>query len=112
MSEEFNIFLLDNSDNIVDEIVTKRPKTYRDLLSKINSKFENLPKTYVVFYKTSENLDSEIYNDEEYKLSSNIILVREVESTISRESLFSKHYSKLSESKKIFLMRNIVAQYA
>ena len=48
MSEEFNIFLLDNSDNIVDEIVTKRPKTYRDLLSKINSKFENLPKTYVV----------------------------------------------------------------
>ena len=99
MSDSIDIFLLDKSNNVVDEINIKKPETFDMLKTCINNNLKNLPVYYLIFYPSSNNNEIEINNNEDYKLAKDILFIREIE----EKSIFIKNYDRLSEEKKDML---------
>ena len=100
---KIDIIFLDNSIHPKEEINIKKPKTYQELLRKLRQKFENLPENYEIFYLNKENKEIKINNEEDYKMISDILFIRELDKNILEQSLYEKNYNKLSESKQEIL---------
>ena len=101
--ESLFIFLLDNSNNIKSEIIIKKPPNYSYLLSILGNSIKELPEYFYLFYNNEKNEEIKIYNDEQYKLCKDILLIREIKNDQMQPSIFSLNYNILSESKKEIL---------
>ena len=106
MLDTLNIYLLDESNNIIFENNIEKPKTYEKLLDKIKSlkkKFDIFPEHFIIFYKTENNNDLKISNNEEYKLIKDSLFIRKPEYKNLDQSVYQINYDKLSESKQDIL---------
>ena len=101
MTDRIDIIFLNLSNNIIEEINVKKPQSYFDLLSTIKIKLKKVPNNFKLFYRTDNNIEKEILDNEEYKLSKDILFIKEKKE--SDKSIFSLNYDKLSESKKEIL---------
>ena len=105
MSDNTIVCLLDNLNKKLEEEKTiKTPKTYQELVTQIKNEFTKLPNDYTIFYLTNNKSEVIINeNDDEYKLSRDIIFVRQKEEIKIKESLYNKIYNMLPESSKEFI---------
>ncbi len=58
MSEKLNIFLLDKSNNIIEDVIISRPKSYEDLIKSINKTIKKLYQNFIIFYKTKNDKET------------------------------------------------------
>ena len=103
MSIKLDIFLLDNSNNIIEETSLKKPKTYQELVQSIKKQLKNLPNYFNIFYQSPNNNEIIIYNNEEYNLSIDVLFIREKEQNELKKSIYTNNYESLSESKQNLL---------
>ena len=104
MEEKIDLLLLDNNNNLIEERNVKKPNSYNELKSIINITFKYEPEFYIIFYRNEFNNEVIINNDEEYKLSKDILFIREVKNVNNlQESVYAINYDKLSESKQDIL---------
>ena len=95
---------LDNYNNLIEERNAKKPNTYNEWKSIINITFKYEPEFYIIFYRNEFNNEIIINNDEEYKLSKDILFICEVKYVNNlQESVYALNYDKLSESKQDIL---------
>ena len=88
---KINIFILDNLDNLKEEMVINKPKTYQELLQLLNKN----NKFYEIFMYDNYNKKIIINNDDKYKKIEDIIFVKEIEIDNLEKSIFSLNYDKL-----------------
>ena len=100
MMDNIDIFLLDNTNNIIEEINIIKPETYQQLNIELKNNFKNLPENYTLFYPSSNNNDIEIHNDEDYQLLKDILFVHQINNKNLEESLFQVNYNKIVDSNK------------
>jgi hypothetical protein len=74
MEERIDLLLFDNSDNLIEEININKPKSYYDLLDTIKATMKKLPRYYNIFYQ-KENENVIINNNEQYKLTKDILFI-------------------------------------
>ena len=98
MEEKVGLFLLDTSNNIIEEDYIKKLETFSQLLNYIPKRFKELNQNYNIFYLSDNNKEIIINNDKDYKLSKDILFIREVKKDYFNKSLFEMNYGKLSES--------------
>ena len=103
MEEQIGLYLLDNSNNIIKEIYFQKPKSFSELKDNINKNFKEITKNYIIFHLSENNKEEIINNDEEYKLSKDILFIHEIKSDNIDKSIFEINYDKLSESKQEIL---------
>ena len=102
--DNINLFLLDDSHNLIEEKNIPKPKTYNELKLIINNIFIRPLNNYQIFYYNIYNLQKIITNDEEYKQSKDILFINELkEKEKPKESMYESNYDKLSESKQDIL---------
>ena len=97
-----DIFLLDNSSVTIEEISIMKPKTYKELLIRLRKKMKALPEYYEIFIYI-DNKEIIINNEDTYKITEDILFIREFDKNILKQSLFEKGYNKLSDSNKEIL---------
>ena len=98
---QINILLLNPSNNIKGEIKIKKPKFYQDLMKILSQKLKkNLSNNYDIFIVDKNNKEITINNEENYKKIEDILLIREIDKEIAKQSFFELNYHKLSESKR------------
>ena len=98
-----DIILLDSSTNTKEEINIIKPKTYHELLDKLEEEFEELPENYELFILDKTNKEIKIRKESDYKKIGDILFIREVAKDILDKSLYEINYNKLSESKQEIL---------
>jgi hypothetical protein len=98
---EIYVALVDDFNSVIEESKLRKPQNYYELLDSIKDKFKNLPGHFKIFYKSIDNKITAINNNEEYKLSNDILFIRSVEDL--NKSIYSLNYNKLSESKRDIL---------
>ena len=103
MSEKINLCLLDNLNNIIEEIYIIKPRMLSELFDIITKNFKNLSENYNIFYLSENNNERIINNDNEYKLSNEILFIREIIIENMEKSMFENNYNKLSQSKQEIL---------
>ena len=104
MEENINLLLLDNSYNLIEERNVPKPKTYSELKLIIKNIFTRLPEYYQIFYYDENNIKKIINNDEEYKLSKDILFINELKNSENiKDSIYELKYNNLSESKQDIL---------
>ena len=105
MEEQVGLYLLDDSNNIIEEANLRKPEKFSKLLNFIPKKFKNLKAHFNIFYLSENNEEMIINNNEEYQLSKNILFIREIKNDyiILSKSIFEINYDKLSESKQDIL---------
>ena len=103
MSDKIYLCLLDNLNNIVEESYIIKPMMFPELLDIIPKKFKNLSEYYNIFFLSENNNEIIINNDDEYKLSNDILFIREFKIENMKKSMFEKNYNKLSQSKQEIL---------
>ena len=100
MEEKLDIFLLDNSNNIIKEFNIEKPITYQELRMKLENNLKNNIDNFKIFYQSSNNQEIEIHNNEEYQLTKDILFIREKDKINLYKSIFEINYDKSSESIK------------
>ena len=101
MSVFIDLILLNESNEINEKCSIEKPNSYNEFINIINKKFE-LPEDYLIFYKSNNNDEIPINNNEDYLSSKDLIFIRKY--YCLKESIFSYNYDKLSESqRKIYL---------
>ena len=103
MSGRIDIFLLDKSNNLIEEANILKPKSYDILNTTLKSNLKNLPEFFTLFYPSSNNKEIEIHSDEEYQLLKDTLFIRQIEKIDLGESIFDIAYDKLDESKRDIL---------
>ena len=103
MSSQLDIILLDNSNNILEEITITKPKSFKELNIILKNKLKNLSQKFNIFYPSSNNIEIEILNEEDYQLSKDILFIHKIEQNDLNNSLFDINYDKLAESQKEIL---------
>ena len=103
MSDKIDIFLLDKSNNTIEVVNIIKPKSYKELLDKLNLNLKKLPKNFNIFIYSQQKDEIKIDNNEKYHLLKETIFIRETKNNNLNESLFEKNYKKLSESKQVIL---------
>ena len=105
MDEQVGLYLLDDSNNIIEEANLRKPETFSKLLNLIPKKFKNLKAHFNIFYLSENNEEMIINNNGEYQLSKNILFIREIKNDYMNlsKSIFEINYDKLSESKQDIL---------
>ena len=100
---ELDIFLLDDSNNLVEETnIRKRPSTFQELMNTIRSKFKQLPSHYVLFYTGENSTDQIIHNDKDYKKVEDIIFIRKIKPVADlNASIFTRNIEKLPVQQKV-----------
>ncbi len=109
MTDKLYIFLLNENYEIIEKTNMQRPKSFRELLTKIKISLPSLPKVrsqFELFY-LSEKSDIEIkqqiiHNNEEYKLIDDYLLIRIIEKNELNESFIS-FFNQLPEETKDIL---------
>ena len=96
---ELKLYLLDNSNKIIEEVCIPRPNSYKDLLDGLNQHFKQLSHNFKVFY-SSNNIEEEILNEDDYQSSNNIIYISQKKNNNLLQSIFTRNYNKLPESKQ------------
>jgi len=99
---KLDIFLLDNSNKIREELCITKPKIYQELLKKLNQKYQNIS-NYDLFIFDAKNNEMKITDESDYKILDNILLIREKKRDNLEQSIFDINYNKLSESKQDIL---------
>ena len=100
MSEEIDIYLLDDKNNPIEEANIKKPKTFLELNAEIKKNFKNLPKYYVIYYLSEDDKDIIIHNDKELEKVENILFIRKIVPNNLGVSLFTRNYDKLPQTKQ------------
>ena len=101
MEKIINILLLDKSNNISEQISSKRPNTFNELKLIIINNIKNLPNNYNIYYKSELDEEIIINNNEEYMLAKSKIFIKEMNDlSCSTDSLFSSNYKRLSYSEQ------------
>ena len=97
INSNINVYLLDNSNFVKEEINIIKPKSYQELSIQIKQKLKNIPENYETFilYKNNE---IKINNEENYNIIDDIIFLREIDKNVLEQSLFDINYNLLSES--------------
>ena len=97
INSNINVYLLDNSNFVKEEINIIKPKSYQELSNQIKQKLKNIPENYETFilYKNNE---IKINNEENYNIIDDIIFLREIDKNVLEQSLFDINYNLLSES--------------
>ena len=103
MSGKIDIFLLDKTNNLIEEINIIKPKTYQILNATLKNNLKNLPEFFTLFYPSANNREIEIHNDEEYQLLKDTLFIRETEKIDLGKSIFDLAYGALDESKRDIL---------
>ena len=103
MEDQVGLFLLDTSNNIIEEDYIRKPESFSQLLDYISKKFKELTQNYNIFYLFDNNKEIIINNDKDYKSSKDILFIRDVKNDYFNKSLFEMNYDKLSESKQEIL---------
>ena len=103
MSDNLIITLIDTSGNSIETTNLEKPKTYQDLLNSLKNNLKNLPKYFIIFYKSTDDTEIEIHSNEEYKLSPNILYIHKIEKIDLTQSVFTRNFNKLPENKKDLL---------
>ena len=77
MSKEFNIILLGENNQTIEEKPIKKPNNYKDLINIIGQelKIPNIS-LYEIFYEKSNIEEKKIGNEDDYKLSNEKIFIR------------------------------------
>ena len=88
MSDKLELFLLDDSTNIIAEANIKKPKSYEDLLKSIKKTFQNIYHDFVLFYQSIDNKEVIINNNEKYKKIKDILFIKKNEKQINDQSIF------------------------
>ena len=97
-----NIFLLDDSNNIKEEVNIKRPNTYNELLNKLSKKYNNITKNYEIFIFSESNKEIIINNDETFYKVDDIIFIRNIDIISSNQSIIDRYCNLFSKSKLEF----------
>ena len=97
---KIDIFLIDNSNNIIEEINIIKPDTYQEFLEELKQKYQNFAKYYEIFILDKNNREIKINNEEKYNKIEDIIFIHKIDENILGQSLFELNYNKLSESKQ------------
>ena len=103
MSAKIDIYLLDKTNNLIEEINIIKPKTYEILNITLKNNLKNLPEFFTLFYPSADNREIEIHNDEEYQLLKDTLFIRQIEKQDLGKSIFDIAYNKLDESKRDIL---------
>ena len=103
MSGRIDIFLLDKSNNLIEEANILKPKSYDILNTTLKRNLKNLPEFFTIFYPSSNNKEIEIHSDEEYQLLKDTLFIRQIEKIDLGKSIFDIAYDKLDESKRDIL---------
>ena len=103
MSAKIDIYLLDKTNNLIEEINILKPKTYEILNITLKNNLKNLPEFFTLFYPSADNREIEIHNDEEYQLLKDTLFIRQIEKKDLGKSIFDIAYNKLDESKRDIL---------
>ena len=103
MSGRIDIFLLDKTNNLIEETNILKPKSYDILNTTLKNNLKNLPEFFTLFYPSSNNKEIEIHNDEEYQLLKDTLFIRQIEKIDLGKSIFDIAYDKLDESKRDIL---------
>ena len=103
MSGKIDIFLLDKTNNLIEEINIIKPKTFQILNATLKNNLKNLPEFFTLFYPSSNNKEIEIHNDEEYQLLKDTLFIRQIEKKDLGKSIFDLAYGALDESKRDIL---------
>ena len=103
MSGRIDIFVLDKTNNLIEEANILKPKSYEILNTTLKNNLKNLPEFFTLFYPSSNNKEIEIHNDEEYQLLKDTLFIRQREKIDLGKSIFDIAYDKLDESKRDIL---------
>ena len=87
------VYLLDESNMVKEEVIMIKPKYYKDLLKLIKNKLKNISECYEIFIIDENNKEIIINNDNIYNKIKDILFIREI----------NKDINKLSESKQEIL---------
>jgi len=97
---KIDLYLIDNSNNIIEEINLIKPNTYQEFLEELRQKYQNFIKYYEIFKLDNNNKEIKINNEEKYIIIEDILFIRKIDENILGQSLFELNYNKLSESKQ------------
>ena len=106
MSAHLEIYLLDKSNNIIEEINLIRPNSFEELISNLKYNLKKLPKYYKIYNISEKNEEIIINNNEQYSIVKDILFIREIEHIHNnnlKQSIFERNYNKLPESKQLLL---------
>ena len=78
MEDQVGLFLLDTSNNIIEEDYIRKPESFSQLLNYIPKKFKELRQNYTIFYLSDNNKEKIINNDKDYKSSKDILFIRDI----------------------------------
>ena len=98
-----NIFLLDNLNNIKEEKIIIKPKSYNDFLEELEKNFKKIKGYYKIFTLDKDNKEISINNDEKYRNIEDIVFIRAINKKAIRLSIYERNYDELSESKQEIL---------
>ena len=91
---KIDIYLIDNSNNIIEEINFIKPNAYQEFLEELKQKYQNIEENYKIFKLDKNNKEIIINNEEKYNIIEDIIFIRKI------DTIFELNYNKLSESKQ------------
>ena len=94
-----DIFLLDDSNNIKEEISIKKPNTYNELLTILNKKNSNITEKYEFFIFSQNNKEIIIHNEKTFKKLDDIMFIRHIDSISSNESILDRNCNLLTQLK-------------
>ena len=100
---KINIFLVDNSNSPKGEITLTKPKTYKELLAQLRPNLKDLPQYYEIFIFDKNSKEIKINNEKTYKMTEDILFIKETDKDILGKSKFEINYDRLSESKQNIL---------
>ena len=99
MSQRIDIFLLDKTNNLIEEANILKPKSYDILNVTLKNNLKNLPEFFTLFYPSSNNKEIEIHSVEEYQLLQDTLFICQIEKIQLDKSIFDIAYDKLDEEK-------------
>ena len=94
-----DIFLLDGSNNIKEELNIKKPNTYNELITKLSKNYNNITEKYELLIFSESNEEIIINNDETFNKIDDLIFIRHIDAISSNLSIIDKYCNLFSKSK-------------
>ena len=94
-----DIFLLDDSNNIKEELNIKKPNTYNELITKLSKNYNNITEKYQLLIFSESNEEIIINNDETFNKIDDLIFIRHIDAISSNQSIIEKYCNLFSKSK-------------
>ena len=87
-----DIFLLDDSNNIKEELNIKKPYTYNELITKLSKNYNNITEKYQLLIFSESNEEIIINNDETFNKIDDLIFIRHIDAISSNQSIIEKYF--------------------